>query len=198
HPLLLDLLAGRAGETGGTVGYGDVYDVDDPAVAAAVPLLIAEADSSQHSAIVDVMRGNSLAIEGPPGTGKSQTITNLIAAALADRKRVLFIAEKAAALEVVASRLEHAGLKDFCLELHSTKASKKDVLAALDARLALSQQLPSTTALDVARRELESLKAQLNTYCRAINAPFGALGLSAHQILWRAERARDRKTGVQG
>lgn len=81
--------------------------------------LIYDADSSQHSAIVDVVSGKSLVIEGPPGSGKSQTITNIIAACIANGQKVLFVAEKMAALNVVKSRLDRADLGDFCLELHS-------------------------------------------------------------------------------
>ncbi|MFN5865053.1 MAG: AAA domain-containing protein, partial [Pseudanabaena sp.] len=92
-----------------------------------VPLIISETAASQFSAIVDVMDGKNLVIEGPPGTGKSQTITNLIAAALAKGKTVLFVAEKMAAVEVVRDRLDAVGLRDFCLEIHSTNKSKVDV-----------------------------------------------------------------------
>jgi predicted ATP-dependent serine protease len=103
-----------------------------------VPLLITEADSSQFAAIADVMDGKNLAIKGPPGTGKSQTITNILAAALAKRMKVLFVAEKMAALEVVKKRLDEAGLGEFCLELHSTKARKQDALESLRKRLGCS------------------------------------------------------------
>src|SRR5690606_9080393 len=97
------------------------YEIDRlPEIHQRFPL-IDDADSSQHSALVDAVSGKSLVIEGPPGTGKSQTITNLIAAALAQGKRVLFVAEKMAALEVVKKRLDRAGLGEFCLELHSHK-----------------------------------------------------------------------------
>ena len=98
-----------------------------------------DADSSQLRAIAGGERGYDLVLEGPPGTGKSQTITNLIAQALRRDKSVLFVAEKMAALEVVHSRLVQAGLGEFCLELHSTKANKravmKEIAAALDASL---------------------------------------------------------------
>ena len=89
---------------------------------------------SQHSALVDVMKGKNLVVQGPPGTGKSQTITNIIANALAAGKRVLFLAEKQAALEVVKRRLDWAGLGDFCLELHSDKSSPKSVISSIQAR----------------------------------------------------------------
>lgn len=114
HPVVSRLLAG-----GGDVPDGDlpVYDIDSPDVGAQVPHLIADADSSQHSAIVDVIGGKNLVVVGPPGTGKSQTITNLIAACLAKNKSVLFVAEKMAALNVVKSRLDEAASTD---ELLST------------------------------------------------------------------------------
>ena len=87
--------------------------------------MIEDADSSQMSVLIDVLKGNSMVVEGPPGTGKSQTITNLIAAAIAQGKSVLFIAEKQAALDVVKRRMDKAELGGFCLDLHSDKAKKK-------------------------------------------------------------------------
>jgi ABC-type transport system involved in cytochrome bd biosynthesis fused ATPase/permease subunit len=77
--------------------FGDEYPLDDPEIEPRVPPLIYDADSSQHSAMIDVLAGKNLAIHGPPGTGKSQTITNIIGAALAAGKSVLFVAEKLAA-----------------------------------------------------------------------------------------------------
>lgn len=92
-------------------------------------------DSSQMAAIIEGGKGHSFVLYGPPGTGKSQTITNLIANALYQGKRVLFVAEKMAALSVVQTRLEKIGLAPFCLELHSNKATKKHVLTQLDKAL---------------------------------------------------------------
>lgn len=89
------------------------------------------ADSSQMSAIATADRGKDFVIIGPPGTGKSQTIGNLIAHMLGKGKSVLFVSEKTAALEVVYRRLKDIGLGDFCLELHSTKAKKSEVLEQL-------------------------------------------------------------------
>lgn len=85
-------------------------------------------DSSQLEAVAEAERGRSFILFGPPGTGKSQTITNLIANALFHQKRVLFVAEKKAALDVVQSRLEKVGLAPFCLELHSNKVDKQHFL----------------------------------------------------------------------
>ena len=94
----------------------------------AIPL---DADSSQMEAIVESGSGRSFILHGPPGTGKSQTITNMIANALYQGKRVLFVAEKMAALSVVQSRLEKIGLSPFCLELHSNKVTKTHFLSQM-------------------------------------------------------------------
>ncbi|MFS2135766.1 DUF3320 domain-containing protein [Duganella sp. Dugasp56] len=89
------------------------------------------ADSSQLSAVMAAVKGKDFVLVGPPGTGKSQTISNLIAQCLAEGKRVLFVSEKIAALDVVYRRLREVGLGEFCLELHSSKARKLDVLSQL-------------------------------------------------------------------
>ena len=99
------------------------------------PLL---ADASQWSAIALSQKGKSFVLHGPPGTGKSQTITNIIANALNDNKSVLFVAEKQAALSVVKKRLDGLGLGDFCLELHSNKTNKTEVVQKLQSTLALA------------------------------------------------------------
>ena len=92
-------------------------------------------DSSQLSAIVESTKGKSFILQGPPGTGKSQTITNMITNALYHGKRVLFVAEKMAALSVVQNRLEKLGLGDFCLELHSNKSTKRHLMQQLSSIL---------------------------------------------------------------
>ena len=96
-------------------------------------LLPLSADASQLYAIQQAASGRSFVLHGPPGTGKSQTITALIPNALAQGKTVLFVAEKMAALSVVQSRLERIGIRPFCLELHSNKSRKRDVLEQLHA-----------------------------------------------------------------
>ena len=94
-------------------------------------LHVVDADSSQTKVIEEVRSGRNLVVQGPPGTGKSQTITNILAAAAFDNKKVLFVAEKMAALEVVHRRMVKVGLKDLCLELHSRSANKKVFLQGL-------------------------------------------------------------------
>jgi hypothetical protein len=99
---------------------------------------VVNADSSQAIVIEEAGAGRNLVVQGPPGTGKSQTITNIIAAAAHAGKTVLFVAEKTAALEVVYDRLKQAGLGAICLEMHSRKANKREVLKSLDEALRLS------------------------------------------------------------
>lgn len=94
----------------------------------ALPL---SADSTQLEAIFAATDDNSFILHGPPGTGKSQTITNIIANALYRGQKVLFVAEKMAALTVVQKRLADIGLDPFCLELHSNKSKKSGVLEQL-------------------------------------------------------------------
>ena len=129
-------------------------------------------DSSQLSAVVSAERGNDFVMIGPPGTGKSQTISNMIAHNLAKGKSVLFVSEKAAALEVVYRRLRDVGLDEFCLELHSNKARKLDVLQQLGQAWDAA-----ATALDVeedwlrATGRLGNLRDDLNRYVERLHAP---------------------------
>lgn len=122
------------------------------------PLL---SDSSQLKAICAIDAGRDLVLEGPPGTGKSQTITNLIAHSLAKGKTVLFVSEKMAALEVVHRRLTSIGLGPFCLELHSSKTKKSEVLQQLGKALDIGGQ---RTADDWSREadRLAQLRLELN------------------------------------
>jgi hypothetical protein len=151
----------------GDDGFPEEDNIDDlPEIHERYPL-IDDADSSQHSALVDAIKGENLVIEGPPGTGKSQTITNLIAAALAHGKRVLFVAEKLAALEVVKRRLDKAGLGEFCLELHSHKTQKRKLLDDIEFRLQRKWRQPTDIEADIAR--FEELKNKLRRHAEQIN-----------------------------
>ena len=138
--------------------------------------LIDDADSSQHSALIDAINGKNLVIEGPPGTGKSQTITNLIAAAISQGKKVLFVAEKLAALEVVKRRLDAAGLGEFCLELHSHKSQKRKVITEIESRLSSHGRFrkPKTINVDISR--YEELKTELKDYADLINQQWKKTG----------------------
>jgi very-short-patch-repair endonuclease len=190
NPVLGDLLGGS--DSIGAL-FAVEHDIDSEAVAEAVPVLVVEADGSQHSAIYDAMTKKNLVIQGPPGTGKSQTITNLIASALAKGQRVLFVAAKQAALQVVKDRLETVGLGHFCFDIHSETARKKDVVGALDKRLLLRGQRP-IYGLETRKSELVRLKAQLTRYAEILNTPFGAERRTIHQIMWADRRRRQMET----
>ena len=140
--------SGVAREMTGKQPLRSGIEVDEPTVSRKVPLLITEANSSQFSAIVDVMDKKNIALRGPPGTGKSQTITNIIAAALDKGLRVLFVADKMAALDVVKERLTSAGLGDFCFELHSTRSRKKELLGSLETRLEIQNKFQPPKQLE--------------------------------------------------
>ncbi|MGO4107902.1 DUF3320 domain-containing protein [Paenibacillus sp. YAF4_2] len=139
-------------------------DLDHP-TSLSVPI---SADSSQLAAIRAAADGQSFVLHGPPGTGKSQTITNMIANALAQGKRVLFVAEKMAALSVVQRRLEQIGLGPFCLELHSNKSTKKSVLDQLSAAIE-ARRIPSSASWSSQADRLFQLRNELNGYVEALH-----------------------------
>ncbi len=126
------------------------------------------ADSSQLSAVLAASQGKDFVLIGPPGTGKSQTIANLIAQSLAQGRRVLFVSEKIAALDVVYRRLREIGLGEFCLELHSSKARKLDVLAQLQSAWSSSGQADAEQWRAEADK-LKRLRDALNIYVERLH-----------------------------
>jgi very-short-patch-repair endonuclease len=175
HPLLQSLLADSFHEAPPALGEEDHLDrrVDPGALHPVV-----DADSSQTLAILDVLHGRNLVVQGPPGTGKSQTITNLIAEAVAADKKVLFVAEKMAALEVVKRNLDKIGLGFFALELHSHKTNKRQVLEELRRTLALGSPIIPQADADLAA--WRSTRDRLNAYCDAVNDEIGTSGVRPH------------------
>ncbi|HTV03671.1 MAG TPA: DUF4011 domain-containing protein, partial [Luteitalea sp.] len=180
HRLVTQLITRRGTVPGGGLGLPD--DVRLARLDEAYPpergAHVVDADGSQSRALAAVDRGYDLVVEGPPGTGKSQTITNLIAQALHAGKSVLFVAEKMAALDVVHRRLQDAGLGEFCLELHSTRSSKREVIKSIGAALDASL-LPAPVADDHAEA-LQQTRTHLDAYVRALHEPFGAIGASPY------------------
>ncbi len=140
---------------------------------------ILDSDSSQLEAILAARQGMSLVVDGPPGTGKSQTIANTIAEFLADGKTVLFVSEKEAALDVVKRRLDDHNLGDFCLECHSRKANKKGIVAELRRSL----DLPSEDWHDQEDElsHLHDLRSKLNKYVQALYRKQSCLGITPFQ-----------------
>ena len=151
----------------------DATDMDKQVSPADIVLPII-ADSSQLEAIYEAVHDKTFILHGPPGTGKSQTITNIIANALYKGKRVLFVAEKMAALSVVQSRLAAIGLTPFCLEIHSNKAKKSAVISQLKETTEIIRQTPPEEFRKEAERLL-NLRAELNQYIEALHKeyPFG-------------------------
>ncbi|MDR1312783.1 MAG: DUF4011 domain-containing protein, partial [Deltaproteobacteria bacterium] len=138
------------------------------------------ADSSQLAAVVRAASGGSFVLIGPPGTGKSQTIANLVAQCVAEGKTVLFVAEKAAALNVVHRRLQAQGLGGFCLELHSNRTDKLAVVKRLHEEAA-SQPARDTGGWALDSKGIEKARGALNAYARAVHrqAPSGMTAFSA-------------------
>ncbi|RBY84421.1 DUF4011 domain-containing protein [Blastococcus sp. TF02A-26] len=172
NPLVAHLLHGPteafadpAPDTAGTV------DLDELAAQCPVP-----ADASQLRAIAEAGAGRTFVLEGPPGTGKSQTITNLLTRAVADGKRVLFVAEKRAALDVVARRLDAVGMGPFALDLHDkgskAAAVRAQVKAALEHAVAVDRQ-----GLRADAEGLRAARRTLARYAERLHAP-NAAGLS--------------------
>ncbi|CAN5304396.1 DUF4011 domain-containing protein [soil metagenome] len=178
HRLIRQLVTRRAERGDQIVGLPtDISEMDlDTGYPPESTAQVVDADSSQLRAIAATAKGYDLVIEGPPGTGKSQTITNLIARALAAGQSVLFVAEKMAALQVVHRRLVAAGLGEFCLELHSTKANKRTVMRELAAALDASLQgigVPTSST-----QRLPTVRSLLSDYVRAVHEPQPPLGVS--------------------
>jgi transcription elongation GreA/GreB family factor len=186
QPLIRTVFEG--GEpSGDTPFFAEDYRIDERLDADAA--LVYDADSSQHSAIIDVLSGKNVVINGPPGTGKSQTITNIISTALTGGKKVLFVSEKLAALEVVRDRLNKANLGHFCLELHSHKTQKKKFIEDIDDRIRQTFRAPSQFRSDL--ETLRRLKQLLGRYAKLIGSTVGnALGLTVNEIFWACERRR--------
>ena len=142
---------------------------------------VVDADSSQIEAIEMAKSGKSFVLQGPPGTGKSQTITNIIAECLSDGKKVLFVSEKLAALNVVYDKLKQAGLAEFCLQLHSHKASKKDVIADICHTLRAGKSAVSSKA-DAEIALKEKAQHQLDAYAIELHKQRPIIEKSLYQL----------------
>jgi len=173
----------------------------DEAIPAALQHHVVDADSSQAVAIAEAAQGRTLVVKGPPGTGKSQTITNIIAAAVANGRKVLFVAEKMAALDVVHRRLKQAGLGPLTLELHSNKIAKRAVLEEL--RRTRDGTLRPLRHDDSMVTRLEAVRGELNGFAGRLHTPLEPSGVTPHQIMgrmtaWEADGQPGRDTPLDG
>jgi hypothetical protein len=190
HPIVRELFLGRS-PVNSDGNEPALYPIDDRRENGFDLELIYDADISQHTALIDVLSGKNLVINGPPGTGKSQTITNLIALAMLKGKKVLFVSEKLAALEVVKHRLDQAGLGDFCLELHSHKTDRKRVVEEIKRRW--EGRYGTLPRLEDKLRALDERRKRLKKYADLMNSKVGnELGLSVFEVLWKAEHYRKK------
>lgn len=188
HPLLSHILLRDDEPLEDTPVIGEDGRIDE-AFPLAELIHITDADSSQAIAIQEVMAGKNLVIQGPPGTGKSQTITNIIAGAVQRGRSVLFVAEKMAALDVVHQRLVDRKLATICLELHSRKAAKTQVLEQL--RQARDAAAPPSWPPAILRRLAET-QTRLRGHSDRLHRP-GDNGLSAFDLIGRMSLLKDRQ-----
>lgn len=183
HPLIRALLHEGFAPDVPLVADGD--DIDQ-VLPPAERMHVVDADSSQTVAIAEAAGGRTLVIKGPPGTGKSQTITNIIAAAAARGRKVLFVAEKMAALDVVHRRLQQAGLGPLTLELHSNKVNKRAVLDELKrTKDAAARAAPDA---GMVTQKLDLSTDALNSFAERLHTPLLPSGLSPQQILGKLSR----------
>ena len=166
-----DIVAAIAGDSGAREALASRICDPDPNQPDVDPssreFLVLDADSSQHMAINRVLGGESLVIQGPPGTGKSQTIANLITALIAGGKRVLFVAEKRAAIEAVTKRLEQVGLSGLVMDMHGGVTSRRDFARTLNDSLEHVATIPA--------HDCSSLHRRLRTHRNALIANDAAL-----------------------
>ena len=146
-------------------------------------LTIRDADSTQRQCIIAARDGKSFVMDGPPGTGKSQTISNIIAELIGTGKTVLFVSEKAAALDVVYKRLREAGLHEFVLNLHSHETSRKAVATELGRALLTRPRATATRLVD--EPKLRNSRKKLSEYSIALNEIRPDLGQSLHDVIGR-------------
>ena len=188
HPLVQSLLTSGFQSQPPILEEGEHLDrVLDPLTT----IHVTDADSSQSVAIEEIRQGRNLVIQGPPGTGKSQTITNLIGAAVKEGRKVLFVAEKMAALEVVKRRLDALGIGITCLELHSHKASKRSVLRELDETLRLGR--PNVGDVEGLADELRSVRDELNQHAESMCTELEPSSVTPFQAIGELVRLRKKE-----
>jgi len=160
-------------------GQGAILSPD--ATPPADEFLVLDADSSQSWAINAVLAGESLIIRGPPGTGKSQTIANLISSMIARDKRVLFVAEKRAAIEAVVKRLDQQKIGDLVLDLHGGVGSRRQFAATIGAALASSRVAPRVDQ-GQEHRKLAKRREELNDYVRVLHEERPPWGITLYEL----------------
>lgn len=163
----------------------DFDNVDSQRIVLPIPT-----DVSQMEAVLAAQQGRSFVLHGPPGTGKSQTITNIIADALYHGKRVLFVAAKKAALDVVHRRLEQIGLAPFTMELHSNKSKKSDVLQQMSKSIETAK-LARTADFQQEAQRLDITKQAISNYVKVLHHK-QQVGWSLYESITALENYKDK------
>lgn len=192
HPMVQMLALGPDSPTAGDFAFEHLPEERlEEQVAPEELVSVLDADASQRRCILAARDGGSFVMDGPPGTGKSQTIVNTITELIKTGRSVLFVSEKAAALEVVYERLRAAKLDEFVLQLHSHNATRKAVAAelgrSLNTRPTARSSMPDTS---VAR--LLDARRQLTSYAQALNEIRQPFGRSLHEVLGRIAQLHDQ------
>ncbi len=186
-----DMIAALAGDAGARTQVGSPNFDPDPREFDRTPpqdeFLILDADSSQQKAIAAVLKGQSVVIHGPPGTGKSQTIANLIASLAAQGRRILFVAEKRAALEVVKKRLKQVGLEHIAIDMHGADVSPKLVLEQVGKALEAVRTSTPVDCEEMHRRFAER-RDRLNRHVERLHREREPGGHSVYELQGRVLR----------
>jgi very-short-patch-repair endonuclease len=200
HDLVAAIAGDKEARNGISTGQSDLDPKELDKVPPENEFIVLDADSSQQCAVANVLAGQSAVIHGPPGTGKSQTIANLIATLAATGKRVLFVAEKRAALEVVLRRLSEVGLGHLAIDLHGADLSPKRVMQQVaEALEKVRQSVPADA--DQIHQQLADRRSRLNAHVERLHAKRSPTGLSIYEMqgkLLRLDQPYTPKTRWRG
>lgn len=181
-PIVSELMIGKGADPSLRSSDFCEADVDSHVGQDLVPHIVLDADSSQFISLLKVANNENVALEGPPGSGKSQTIVNAIANAIFSGKKVLFVAQKVTALEVVLSRLQSLGLHQFVLPLMGGHGSTDEFYEAVEERMAM-QSSSSSRDLDNLKSQYENHRDTLSDYIDILTKPVTGTGMTVHQVL---------------
>lgn len=190
-----DIIAAIAGEMDAQKAIGTLTrDVDPRTFDARHPqeeFLILNADSSQQRAVHAILEGQNGVVQGPPGTGKSQTIANIISTMVAQGKKVLFVSEKRAALEVVLQRLSNCGLGELALDLHGTESKQQKIVEQIAKSL---DSIRISVNIDYTERyeRLSELRKRLNGHADGVNVAQPPSQLSVFELQGNILRCHDQ------
>ncbi|PWY53885.1 hypothetical protein DGG96_19940 [Legionella qingyii] len=195
HPILSELFLGKPIPTNKGEIYERIKGLDD--YKERDNFFVVNIDSSQHRAIDQTTKSKVVVIQGPPGTGKSQTITNLIAETLSKGKKVLFVSEKRAALDVVYARLKQANLVSQSVLIHSSDLNKQSLYNSFLELAEASHDPQAEKQWELLTNELDNLKLEINTYYRILETVHNPSGLYISDLLTLHSEQKNIKMNIQ-